>query len=153
MGAVPGPELLRPRNGGDVHVEPGIQFPSSTGCNHPFGVHDPYGIHNTWLSLFLLGFSSSETATLKTFHVARRVGPVIPRLSRERIAGWISLLQLGLRWAQAVPNVASSLWRPLSILTIPSWGSILISSSLRASFSLFIAPAFLLLRGRVFPLR
>ena len=42
--------------------------------------------------------------------------------------GWISLLYLGLRWAQAVPNVASSLWRPFSVL---SWGSILVSSSPR----------------------
>ena len=82
IGAVPSPDLVRPRSGEDVHIELGIQFPSSVGCNHLFGVHDPYGIHNTWLSLFLLGLSSSETATLKTFSVAPRVGPVILRLSR-----------------------------------------------------------------------
>ena len=79
---VPGPDLLRPRSNEDVHVGSGIQFPSSAGCNHLLGVHDPYGIHNTWLSLFLLGLSSSETTTLKTFHAAPRVGPVILRLSR-----------------------------------------------------------------------
>ena len=82
MGAVPSPDLLRPRSGEDVHAGSGIQFPSLAGCNHPFCVHDPYGIHNTWLSLFLLGLSSFETATLKTFLAAPRVGPVIPRLSR-----------------------------------------------------------------------
>ena len=70
MGAVPGPDLLRPRSGEDVHVRSGIQFPSSAICNHLFGVHDPYGIHNTWLSLFSLGLSSSEMATLKTFRAA-----------------------------------------------------------------------------------
>ena len=82
MGAVPGPDLLRPRNGEDVHVRSSIQFPSSVGCNHLFGVRDPYGIHNTWLSLFLLGQSSSETTTLKIFRAAPCVGPVILRLSR-----------------------------------------------------------------------
>ena len=55
--AVPGPNLLRPRSNEDVHVGSGIQFPSSAGCNHHFGVHDPYGIHNTWLSSTSLGLS------------------------------------------------------------------------------------------------
>ena len=82
MGAMLGPELLRPRIGEDVHVRLGIQFPSSVGCNHLFGIHDPYGIHNTWLSLSSLGLSSSETTTLKTFHVASHVGPMTLRLSR-----------------------------------------------------------------------
>ena len=82
MGAVPGPDLLRPRSGEDVHVGSDIQFPSSARCNHLFGVHDPYGIHNTQLSLFSLGLSSSEMATLKTFRVASHVGLVTPRLSR-----------------------------------------------------------------------
>ena len=82
MGAVPGPDLLRPRSGEDVHVRSGIQFPSSVGCNHLFGVHDPYGIQNTWLSLFSLGLSSSETTTLKTFRATSHVGPVTPRLLR-----------------------------------------------------------------------
>ena len=82
MGAVPGPDLLRPQRGENVNVESGIQFPSLAGCNHLFGVHDPCGIHNTWLSLFLLGLSSFETATLKTFRAVSRVGPVTPRLSR-----------------------------------------------------------------------
>ena len=149
MWAVPGPDLLRPRSGEDVHVGLGIQFPSSVGCNHLFSVHDPYGIHNTWLRLFSLGLSSSEMATLKTFREASRVGPMTPRL----LLGYISLLQLGLRWAQVVPNVASSLWRPFSILSISSWGSILVSSSPGASFSLFLAPTFLLLHGIVFSLR
>ena len=72
MGAVPGPDFLRPRSGEDVHVGSGIQFPSSARFNHLFSVHDPYGIHNSWSSLFLLGLSSSETATLKTFRAAPR---------------------------------------------------------------------------------
>ena len=79
---VPGPDLMRPRSNEDVHVGSGIQFPSSARCNHLFGVHDPYGIHNTWLSLFSLGLSSSEMATLKTFCATSRVGPVTSRLSR-----------------------------------------------------------------------
>ena len=82
MGAVPGLDLLRPRSGEDVHVGSGIQFPSLVGFNHMFGVHDPYGIHNTWLSPFSLGLSSFETTTLKIFCVASHVGPVTPRLSR-----------------------------------------------------------------------
>ena len=60
MGAVPGSDLLRPRSDKDVHVGSGIQFPFSTVCNHRFGVHDPCGIHNTWLSLFSIGLSSFE---------------------------------------------------------------------------------------------
>ena len=84
---MPSPDLLWPRSDEDVHVESGIQFPSSIGCNHLFGVHDPCGIHNTWLSLFLLGLSSSEMATLRTFRVAPRVRLMIPRLSRGLIAG------------------------------------------------------------------
>ena len=79
---VPGPDLLRPLSGEDVHIGSGIQFPSSVGCNHLFGVHDPCGIHNTWLSLFSPGLSSSEMATLKTFRATSRVGPMTPRLSR-----------------------------------------------------------------------
>ena len=79
---VPSPDLLRPRSGEDVHVRSGIQFPSLVGCNHLFGVHDSYGIHNTWLSLFFLGLSSSEMTTLRTIRAAPRVGPVIQRLSR-----------------------------------------------------------------------
>ena len=82
MGAVPGPDLLRPRSNEDVCVGSGIQFPSSAGCNHLFGVHYTYGIRNTWLSLFSMGLSSFETATLKIFCAASHVGPVTPRLSR-----------------------------------------------------------------------
>ena len=82
MRATPDPDLLRPRSGEDVHTGSGIQFPSLAGCNHLFGIHDPCGIHNTWLSLFSLGLSLSEMDTLKNFHVASRVGSVTPRLSR-----------------------------------------------------------------------
>ena len=82
MGAVPSLDLLRPRSDVDVHVGSCIRFPSSIGCNHMFGVRDPYGIHNTWLSLSLLGLSSFETATLKTFRVVSHVRPMTPRLSR-----------------------------------------------------------------------
>ena len=83
MGAVPGPDLLRLRSGENVHVGSGIQFPSSARCSHLFGVHDPYGIHNTWLSPSSLGLFSSKTATLKTFRAASHVEPVTLRLSRE----------------------------------------------------------------------
>ena len=62
----------------------------------------------------------------------------------DKLLRWISLLQLGLRWAQAISDVAPSLWRPLFVPSVPSWGSIPVSSSLGASFSLFLAPAFLL---------
>ena len=82
MGAVPGPDLLRLQSREDVHVGSCIQFSSSVGCNHFFGAHDPYGIHNTWLSSSSLGLSSSKTATLKTFRVASHVGPMTPRLLR-----------------------------------------------------------------------
>ena len=77
-----GPDLLRPRSDKDVHVGSGIQFSSLSGYNHSFGVHDPCGIHNTWLNLFLLGLSSSKMVTLITFRAAPRIGPVILRLSR-----------------------------------------------------------------------
>ena len=82
MGAVHGPDLLRPRNDKDVLVGSGIQFLSSAGCNHLFSVHDPYGIHNTWLSLSSLGLSSSGTTTSKNFRVASHIEPVILRLLR-----------------------------------------------------------------------
>ena len=82
MGVVSGPDLLRPRSGEDVHVRSGIQFSSSTECNHLFDVHDPYGIHNTWLSPSSLGLSSSEKATLKTFRATSHIGLVKPRLLR-----------------------------------------------------------------------
>ena len=82
MWALPGPDLLRPRSDKNFHVGSGIQFPSSVGYNHLFSVYDPYGIHNTWLSLSSLGLSSSKTATLKTFHAVSHVGPVTQRLSR-----------------------------------------------------------------------
>ena len=72
----PGPNLLKPRKGEDVHNRSGIQFLSSTECSHLFGVHDPYGTHNIWYYPFLLGLTSSEMATSKIFHVALRVGPV-----------------------------------------------------------------------------
>ena len=50
-------------------------------------------------------------------------------------------------------DLASSLWRSFSVFSIHSWGSIPVYSPLRASFSLFLALAFLFLRGRVFSLR
>ena len=80
--AVHGPDLLRPRSGENVLVGSGIQFLSSTRCNHLFSVHDPCGIYNTWLSLSSLGLSSSGTATSKNFCAASQVETVIPRLSR-----------------------------------------------------------------------
>ena len=78
---MPGFDLLEPRNGGDVHVELGIRFLSSTKYNHLFGAHDLWGTCSTWLCLFLLGPSSSRMATLKTSHAAPRIGLQTPRPS------------------------------------------------------------------------
>ena len=78
--------LLRPRNGEDVRVRPGIQSLSSVGCNHRFGVHDTCGTHSIWYCLFLLGLTLSKMATSLIFHVALRVGPVTLRLSGRCIA-------------------------------------------------------------------
>ena len=77
-----GSNLLEPRNDEDVHIGLGIRFLSSTKCNHLFDAHDLYGTRSTWLCLFLLGPSSSETATLKTSHVAPRIKLETPRPSR-----------------------------------------------------------------------
>ena len=79
---VPGPDLLRPQSGEDVLVGSSIQFLSSARCNHLFGIHDPYGIHNTWLTLSSLVLTSSRTTTSKTFSAASHVKPVISRLLR-----------------------------------------------------------------------
>ena len=79
--AVPGPDLLKPRNGEDAHVGLGTQFLSLAGCSHRFGVHDPYGAHSIWYCLILLGLTSSEMTISEIFHVAFRVGPVTLRLS------------------------------------------------------------------------
>ena len=81
VAAAPGPDLLKPRNGGDAHVRLGIQFLSLVGCSRLFGVHDPYGTHSIWYCLLLLGPTSSGMAILRIFHVALRVGPVTLRLS------------------------------------------------------------------------
>ena len=68
---------------------------------HLFSVHDPYGIHNTWLGLSSLGPFSSETATLKTFCVASHAGPVTQRLSR----GWIVGVDIAASaWAKVGPS-------------------------------------------------
>ena len=79
--AAPGPDLPKPRNDEDAHVGSGTQFLSLTRCSHRFGVHDPYGTHNIWYCLFLLGLTSSEMAILEIFHAALCVGPVTLRLS------------------------------------------------------------------------
>ena len=79
--AAPSSDLLKPRNGEDVHVKSSIQFLSLTGCSHLFGVHDPYGTHSIWYCPFLLGLTSSKMATSEIFHVALPVGPVTLRLS------------------------------------------------------------------------
>ena len=55
----PGPDLPKPRNGEGAPVGSGIQFPSSAGCSHMFGVRDPCGTHNIWYCLFFLGLTSS----------------------------------------------------------------------------------------------
>ena len=79
---MPSSDLLVSRNGGDVHVGLGIRFLSSTEYSHMFGAHDLCGTPSTWLCLFLLGPSSSETATLKTSHAAPRIGLETLRPSR-----------------------------------------------------------------------
>ena len=79
VAAAPGPDLLRPCIGEDVHVGSGIQFPSSVGYSSLFAVHDSYGTHSTWYCPFLLGMSSSVMDTLGNYHVAPRVEPVILR--------------------------------------------------------------------------
>ena len=76
---MPGSDLLEPRNGGDVHIGLGIRFLSSTKYSHLFGSHYLCGTRSTWLCLFLLGPSSSETATLKTSYVVPRIGLETPR--------------------------------------------------------------------------
>ena len=82
MEEVPGSDLLKPCNDRDVYVGLGILFLSSTEYSHLVGAHYLYGTRSTWLCLFLLGLSSSETATLKTSHVAPRIGLETPRSSR-----------------------------------------------------------------------
>ena len=77
---MPGSVLLKPRNDGDAHVKLGTLFLSSTECNHLLYAHDPYGILSTWWCLFLLGPSSSETATLKNSRATPRIGLETPRL-------------------------------------------------------------------------
>ena len=74
-------DLLKPCNGEDVHVGLGIRFLSSIEYSHLFGAYDLYGTRSTWFCLFLLGPSSSEMATLKTSHVAPRIGIETPRPS------------------------------------------------------------------------
>ena len=79
---MPGSDLLEPRNGGDVHVKLGIRFLSSIEYSHQSGAQNLYGTHSTWLCLFLLGPSSSETITLKNSHTGPRIGLETPRPSR-----------------------------------------------------------------------
>ena len=55
MGVLPGPDLLRPLRGEDVHVGSGIQFPSLPGCNHLFGVQDPYGTQKYLVESLFVG--------------------------------------------------------------------------------------------------
>ena len=76
----PGPNLLKPRNDEDAHIESGPQFLSSVGCSHQFDVHDPCGTHSFWYCLFLLGLTSYEMAISEIFHLALCVGPVTLRL-------------------------------------------------------------------------
>ena len=106
---MPGFDLLKPRNGGDVHVGLGIRFLSSTKYSHLFGAHDLCGTRSTLLCLFLLGPSSSETATLKTSHAAPCIGLETPRLSGGELMRLIPRLQLGLGWTEEVPDVTFSL--------------------------------------------
>ena len=72
-------DLLEPHNSEDIHFGLGNRFLSSTEYSHLFGAHDLCGTPGTWLCLFLMGSPSSETATLKTSHVAPRIGLETPR--------------------------------------------------------------------------
>ena len=76
-----GSNLLEPRNDGDVHVELGIRFLSSTEYSHLFCAYDICGTRSTWLCPFLLGLSSFEMTTLKTSHAIPRLGLETPRPS------------------------------------------------------------------------
>ena len=67
---MPGSDLLKPRNSGDVHFGLGIRFLSSAEYSHMFDAHDLCGTRSTWSCLFLLGLSSYKMATLKISHVA-----------------------------------------------------------------------------------
>ena len=118
-----------------------------------FGAHDLCGTCSTWLCLFFLGPSSSETATLKTSHDAPHIRLKTPRPSGGELLRWVPRLQLGLGWTQAVPDVTSYLWRSISVFYILLWRSVSVSSSFRASVPLFLVLVFLLLRGRASPLR
>ena len=92
MEKVLGFDLLDPRNGRDVHVELGIRFLSSTEYSHLFDAHDLYGTRITWLCLFFLGPSSSETATLKTSHDAPRIELETPRPLGGELLRWVPQL-------------------------------------------------------------
>ena len=81
MGEMPGPDLLRPRSDEDVHVISGINFLPQLDAIICSVSMIPVEFTISWLSLFSLGLSSSEMATLKTFCVVSRVRPVTPRLS------------------------------------------------------------------------
>ena len=149
---MPGSDIMEPRSSGNVHIGLGIRFLFSIEYSHLSGAHELCGTWSTWLSHFLLGLSSSEMATLKTSHVAPRTGHETPRPSRGgELLRWVPRLQLGLGWTQAIPDVISFLWR--SVFSVPSWRSVLVSSSSGASIPLFLVLAFILLRGRASPLR
>ena len=82
VAVAPGPDLPKPRSGGDAHVGSGIQFLFLAGCSRMFGVHDSCGTHSIWYRLLWLGLTSSEMAISGIFHVTFRVGPVTLRPSR-----------------------------------------------------------------------
>ena len=77
---VPGSDLRKPSNGGDVHIILGIRFFFLTEYSHLFDTHDLCGSRSTWSCLFWLGLSSSETAISKTSNVAPRIRLETPRL-------------------------------------------------------------------------
>ena len=79
---MPGSDLQKPRNDGDVHVGLGIRFLFSIEYSHLSDARDLHGSCNTWSCLFWLGSSSSEMVILKTSHAVPHIGLEIPRLSR-----------------------------------------------------------------------
>ena len=153
MEEAPGSILLGPHNDGDSHVGLGTRFLSLTEYSHPFCAHGPCGIHSTWLCLFLLGPFSSETVTLKTSHAAPRIGLETLRLLGGSTAEVGTAAAALARVDPRGPNVTSSLWKSISVFSIPLWRSVSVSSSSRASTLLFLVLAFLLLCGRASPFR
>ena len=87
-------------------------------------------------------------ATLETFHVALRVGPVTLRLLEGCIADVNTAATAHAEVVPVIPDIPSSYQGRLSVLSAPLWESVPICLSLGASFSFFVAPTLFLLSRR-----